>query len=156
MLDFTFNFTTFGGSKLCPKSRKSRKRLFKTGRTPGIPRQIGQVFSFGGLPNSVEQEQNIFVLVLIWTWTSSPMTVSYFISESVSSNLFCCRVEVCWSFQVVLILITAGVPVKHCPQWAVKPPSTGRTVPVIKDDSSLAKKRQALATSSGFPNRPIG
>jgi hypothetical protein len=46
---------------------ESRKRLFKTGRTPGIPRQIGQVFSFGGLPNSVEQEQNIFVLVLIWT-----------------------------------------------------------------------------------------
>jgi hypothetical protein len=45
----------------------SRKRLFKTGRTPGIPKQIGQVFSFGRLPNSVEQEQKIFVLVLIWT-----------------------------------------------------------------------------------------
>jgi hypothetical protein len=45
----------------------SRKRLFKTGRTPGIPKQIGQVFSFGRVPNSVEQEQKIFVLVLIWT-----------------------------------------------------------------------------------------
>jgi hypothetical protein len=45
----------------------SRNRLFKTGRTPGIPKQIGQVFSLGGDPNFVEQEQNIFVLVLIWT-----------------------------------------------------------------------------------------
>ncbi len=32
-----------------------------------MPRQMGQVLALGGLPNSVEQEQNIFVFVFIWT-----------------------------------------------------------------------------------------
>jgi hypothetical protein len=45
----------------------SRNCLFKTGSTPGIPKHIGQVLAFGGFPNSVEQEQKIFVFVLIWT-----------------------------------------------------------------------------------------
>ena len=44
-----------------------------------MPKQIGQVLALGGFPNSVEHEQNIFVLVFIWTCTSSPITVSYFI-----------------------------------------------------------------------------
>jgi hypothetical protein len=31
-----------------------------------MPKHIGQVFSFAGLPNSVEQEQNIFDWVFNW------------------------------------------------------------------------------------------
>jgi hypothetical protein len=50
--------------------------LFKTGITPGIPKHIGQVFSFAGLPNSVGHEQNIFDLVFNWAWTSSPIIIS--------------------------------------------------------------------------------
>jgi len=40
--------------------------LFKTGSTPGIPRQIGQVWLFGGAPNVVEHPQKIFVFVFNW------------------------------------------------------------------------------------------
>jgi len=32
-----------------------------------MPKQMGQVFALGGFPNYVEHEQNIFVLVFIWT-----------------------------------------------------------------------------------------
>ncbi len=41
--------------------------------------QTGQVFSFGALPNSVEQAQNNLVLVLNWAWTSSPITIWYLV-----------------------------------------------------------------------------
>src|SRR4051812_42293496 len=37
-----------------------------------------------------------------------------------------------------------------------KPPSTGRATPVMNDDSSLAKKRAALAISDARPQRFIG
>jgi hypothetical protein len=60
----------------------SRAVLLKTGREPGMPKHIGQVFLFGGLPNFVEQAQNIFESVFNWAWTSSPMTTSYFISSA--------------------------------------------------------------------------
>jgi hypothetical protein len=40
--------------------------LFNTGRTPGIPRQIGHVLLFGGAPNFVEHPQKIFVIVFSW------------------------------------------------------------------------------------------
>ncbi len=50
--------------------------LFSTGSAPGIPRQTGQTFVFGGAPKRVEQEQKILVAVSSWTWTSSPMTGS--------------------------------------------------------------------------------
>lgn len=50
---------------------------FSTGSDPGMPRQTGQVFAFGGSPNRVGQEQKIFVSVLSWAWTSRPMTGSY-------------------------------------------------------------------------------
>jgi hypothetical protein len=40
--------------------------LFNTGKTPGMPRQTGQVWLFGAAPNLVEQPQNIFVSVNIW------------------------------------------------------------------------------------------
>jgi len=39
---------------------------------------------------------------------------------------------------------------------AVSPPSTTNSAPVVKDDSSLARKRTVLATSSALPIRPIG
>src|SRR5260370_40879986 len=38
----------------------------------------------------------------------------------------------------------------------VIPPSTTNDVPVMNDDSSLARKSAALAISSGRPKRPIG
>ena len=40
--------------------------LFKTGSTPGMPVQTGQVLALGGAPNFVEQLQNIFVSVFNW------------------------------------------------------------------------------------------
>ena len=50
--------------------------LLRTGSAPGIPRQTGQTFEFGGAPKRVEQEQKILVAVSSWTWTSRPMTGS--------------------------------------------------------------------------------
>src|ERR1700685_4673049 len=54
---------------------------FNTGKAPGMPRQTGQTLVFGGSPKRVEQEQKIFDAVSSWTWTSSPMTGSYFASR---------------------------------------------------------------------------
>src|SRR5208282_2801993 len=51
---------------------------FSTGRAPGSPRQTGHTFVFGGSPKRVEHEQKIFDAVNSCTWTSSPMTGSYF------------------------------------------------------------------------------
>ena len=45
-------------------------------RAPGRPRQTGQVCELGDWPYSVEQPQKILVLVVSWTCTSRPMTVS--------------------------------------------------------------------------------
>src|SRR5437879_53535 len=56
----------------------STARLFRTGRVPGRPRHTGQTLVFGGSPKRVEQPQKIFVFVRSWTWTSRPMTGSYF------------------------------------------------------------------------------
>ena len=36
---------------------------FSTGSAPGIPRQTGHTFEFGGAPNRVEHEQKILVAV---------------------------------------------------------------------------------------------
>src|SRR5262249_42557638 len=55
---------------------------FRTGSAPGSPRQTGQTLVFGGSPKRVEQPQKILVAVNSWTWTSSPMTGSYFASTS--------------------------------------------------------------------------
>src|SRR5580704_19560857 len=52
--------------------------LLSTGRAPGMPRQTGQTFVFGGAPKRVEQEQKILLAVSSWTCTSRPMTGSYF------------------------------------------------------------------------------
>src|SRR6266576_6222409 len=51
---------------------------FSTGKAPGSPRQTGQTFVFGGSPKRVEHEQKILLAVSSWTWTSSPITGSYF------------------------------------------------------------------------------
>src|ERR1700691_3907770 len=53
-----------------------------TGKAPGIPRHTGQTLVFGGSPKRVEQEQKIFDAVSSCTWTSSPITGSYFASKS--------------------------------------------------------------------------
>src|SRR5690242_20402356 len=60
----------------------STARLLRTGSVPGRPRQTGQTLVFGGSPKRVEQPQKIFVRVRSWTWTSKPMTGSYFASTS--------------------------------------------------------------------------
>lgn|SRR5580698_8350327 len=52
-----------------------------TGKAPGSPRQTGHTCEFGGAPKRVEQEQKIFETVSNCTWTSSPITGSYFASK---------------------------------------------------------------------------
>src|ERR1700674_949593 len=52
--------------------------LFNTGSAPGSPRQTGQTLVFGGDPKRVEHEQKILDAVRSCTWTSRPMTGSYF------------------------------------------------------------------------------
>src|SRR5580698_1544998 len=60
----------------------STARSFKTGSAPGRPRHTGQTCVLGGAPNWFEQPQKAFVLVSNCTWTSSPMTGSYFARTS--------------------------------------------------------------------------
>src|SRR5437762_11675267 len=52
---------------------------FITGKAPGSPRQIGQVWEFGSAPNSTGQAQNIFDRVFNCACTSRPIVVRYFI-----------------------------------------------------------------------------
>ena len=53
---------------------KRTARSFRTGSTPGSPRQTGHTCVFAGAPNRVEQEQKILLSVLSCAWTSRPMT----------------------------------------------------------------------------------
>src|SRR5580700_5318666 len=69
-------------SAIAASTAKSTALRFNTGNAPGSPRQTGQTFVFGGSPKRVEQEQNILDSVSSWTWTSSPMTGSYFARRS--------------------------------------------------------------------------
>src|SRR5260370_23656512 len=55
---------------------------FSTGNAPGKPRHTGQVLVLGGSPKRVEQAQKILLSVSNWTWTSSPITGSYFDSAA--------------------------------------------------------------------------
>src|SRR5450759_4014016 len=55
---------------------------FNTGKAPGSPRHTGHTLVVGGSPKRVEHEQKIFDAVSSWTWTSSPITGSYFASTS--------------------------------------------------------------------------
>src|SRR5271156_1911952 len=67
---------------IAARAANSTAFRFKTGKAPGSPRHTGHTLVFGGSPKRVEQEQKIFDSVSNWTWTSSPMTGSYFRSKS--------------------------------------------------------------------------
>src|ERR1700694_6110178 len=69
-------------SAIAAKVANSTAFRFNTGNAPGIPRHTGHTFVFGGSPKRVEQEQKIFEAVSSCTWTSSPMTGSYFARQS--------------------------------------------------------------------------
>ena len=60
----------------------SSARRFSTGSEPGNPRHTGHVFVLGGSPKRVEHPQKTFVAVASCTWTSSPITGSYFASAA--------------------------------------------------------------------------
>src|SRR5580658_4539244 len=60
----------------------STARLLSTGNAPGRPRQTGQTFVFGAAPNFAEQPQKALVRVSNCTWTSRPITGSYFVRIS--------------------------------------------------------------------------
>src|SRR5271167_2792264 len=51
---------------------------FNTGSAPGNPIHTGQTFELGSAPKLVGHPQKILVRVASWTWTSSPITGSYF------------------------------------------------------------------------------
>src|SRR5580692_13070765 len=69
-------------SAIAASAANSTALRLSTGKAPGSPRHTGQTFVFGGSPNRVEHEQKIFDSVSSCTWTSSPMTGSYFASKS--------------------------------------------------------------------------
>lgn len=72
---------------IAARTANSTAFAFKTGSAPGSPRHTGHTFVFGGSPNRVKHPQKIFVAVSSWTWTSSPITGSYFASTSRDSAL---------------------------------------------------------------------
>src|SRR5271155_176335 len=67
---------------IAARAANSTAFLFNTGNAPGRPRHTGHTFVFGGSPKRVEHEQKIFDAVRSCTWTSSPMTGSYFARRS--------------------------------------------------------------------------
>src|ERR1700682_4227853 len=67
---------------IAAKAANSTAFRFSTGKAPGSPRHTGHTLVFGGSPKRVEHEQKIFDAVSSCTWTSSPMTGSYFASKS--------------------------------------------------------------------------
>src|ERR1017187_1777158 len=67
---------------IAAKAANSTALRLSTGKVPGSPRHTGHTFVFGGSPKRVEHEQKIFDAVSSCTWTSSPMTGSYFASRS--------------------------------------------------------------------------
>src|ERR1700704_1967780 len=67
---------------IAAKAANSTAFRFSTGKAPGSPKHAGHTFVFGGSPKRVEHEQKIFEAVSSCTWTSSPMTGSYFARTS--------------------------------------------------------------------------
>src|SRR5271170_5117185 len=55
---------------------------FRTGSAPGNPRHTGQTLVLGEAPKLVGHPQKILVRVASWTWTSRPITGSYFAMTS--------------------------------------------------------------------------
>src|SRR6267378_5588278 len=67
---------------IAARAANSTAFRFSTGKAPGSPKHTGHTFVLGGSPKRVEHEQKIFDTVSSCTWTSSPMTGSYFASKS--------------------------------------------------------------------------
>src|ERR1700693_4583474 len=67
---------------IAARAANSTAFRFNTGKAPGSPRHTGHTFVLGRSPKRVEHEQKIFDTVSSCTWTSSPMTGSYFASKS--------------------------------------------------------------------------
>src|SRR6266404_3400010 len=67
---------------IAARAANSTAFRFSTGKAPGSPRHTGHTLVFGRSPKRVEHEQKIFDAVSSCTWTSSPMTGSYFASKS--------------------------------------------------------------------------
>ena len=60
------------------KTAFSTAALFKTGRVPGSPLQIGQIFVFGSSPHeSALHAQKILLFVFSCMCVSNPITISY-------------------------------------------------------------------------------
>ena len=53
-----------------------------TGSAPGSPRETGSTWELGSAPKRAEEVENIFVSVASSTWTSMPITGSYFSKTS--------------------------------------------------------------------------
>src|SRR6266404_4161901 len=65
-------------SAIAASTANSTTLRLSTGSAPGRPRHTGQTLLLGAAPNCVEQPQKILLAVRSWTWTSSPITGSYF------------------------------------------------------------------------------
>src|SRR5215470_622707 len=70
---------------IAARTANSTALRFSTGRAPGSPRHTGHTFVLGGSPKRVEHEQKILLAVRSWTWTSSPITGSYFARTEVDA-----------------------------------------------------------------------
>src|SRR5919201_4737492 len=86
-------------SAIAARTANSTALAFKTGKAPGNPRHTGHTFVFGGSPNRVEHPQKILVAVSSWTWTSRPITGSYFASTSRDSALVVAMERLYWAGQ---------------------------------------------------------
>ena len=70
------------------------------------------------------------------------------------------ELNVCRRNKVVIFLSTISPAVQMKPKdvshWRARPPSTGNSIPVIKEASSLAKNAAAFPISVAFATRPMG
>ena len=56
--------------------RLSITARFVTGKAPGMAKSTTEVWVLASAPNAVDAPLKIFDCVFIWTWISSPITVS--------------------------------------------------------------------------------
>src|SRR6266404_1802998 len=89
---------------IAAKAANSTAFRFSTGKAPGSPRHTGHTLVFGGSPKRVEHEQKIFDAVSSCTWTSSPMTGSYFASKSSETA------EVVTIYREIITGLAGGAP----------------------------------------------
>src|SRR5437870_2912040 len=99
----------------------STARRLMTGSVPGIPRQTGQTWLFGGAPAySAEQPQNILLAVRSWECTSSPMTASYAVSDEVGA-------------------LTVTIILAHHQEWQI----VERSIPALRHPPGAAVRTSA-------------